>query len=70
MKRQRKPVDPKSIVFYRPAWTVGIHTRTQPRMAIHRMLYRQYIWRLPQAPPANIKPQLEATIAELKGDSK
>ena len=70
MKRNRKSVDPKPIVFYRPAWTVGIHTRTQPRTTAHRLLFRQYIWRLPQAPPADIKPQLEVTIAELKGDSK
>ena len=68
MKRQRKPVDPKSIVFYRPAWTVGIHTRAQPHTTAHRLLFRQYIWRLPQAPPANIKSQLEGVIAKLKGN--
>ena len=67
MKRQRKPVDPKPIVFYRPAWTVGIHTRVQPRTTARRMLFRQYIWRLPQAPPADITTELETTIAELKG---
>ena len=67
MKRQRKPVDPKSIIFYRPAWTVGIHTRAQPHTTAHRLLFSQYIWRLPQAPPADITTQLEATISELKG---
>ena len=32
MKRQRnrKSVDPKPIIFYRPAWTIGIHTHTTP----------------------------------------
>ena len=70
MKRQRKPADSQPVIFYRPAWTVGIHTRAQPRTTAHRLLFRQYIWRLPQAPPADITTQLEATIAELKGGSK
>ena len=56
MKRHRKPVETLSLSsFYRPARTVGIHTRVQPRTTAHRLLFRQYIWRLPQAPPANIK---------------
>ena len=70
MKHKRKSVDPKPIVFYRPAWTVGIHTRAQRRTTAHRLLFRQYVWRLPKAPPADITTQLEATIAELIGDSK
>ena len=65
MKRQRKLVDPQPIIFYRPAWTTGIHTRAQPRTATHRLLFSQYVWRLPKAPPADIKDRLTQTIDTL-----
>ena len=67
-KRNRKPANAKPITIYRPAWTIGIHTRAQPNTTTHRLLFSQYLWRLPKAPIANIKTQLETTIAKLKGD--
>ena len=67
---KRKPVDPKPIVFYRPAWTVGIHTRAQLRTTARRMLFRQYIWRLPQASPADIKDRLTETIESFRETDK
>ena len=39
MKRQRKPVETQPVIFYRPAWTTGIHTRAQPNTAAHRLLF-------------------------------
>ena len=64
----RKPKNPQPIVFYRPAWMLAQHTRCQRHTQAFRLLFHQHLWRLPQPPPADIKAQLEATLAEMKGD--
>jgi len=64
----RKPVNPKPIVFYRPAWCIATHKRCEPYTQTHRLLFSQDIWRLPHPPPADIKTQLETTLAEIRGE--
>ena len=70
MKRQRKPVDPKPIIFYRPAWTVGIHARVQPHTTAHRLLFRQYLWRLPKSPDDRPKHPIEKLAERLSKTQK
>ena len=66
MKRQRKPAAlAKPIIFYRPAWTVGIHIRVQPHTTAHRLLFRQYIWRLPKSPDDRPKHPIEKLAERL-----
>ena len=64
----RKPKNAQPIVFYRPAWQISTHKRCAPHTQARRQCFRQDIWRLPPPPPADIKAQLETTIAEMKGE--
>ena len=68
MKRKRKPDTPQPIVFFRPSWMYAPYKRCPPRSNSRRVLFRQYLSRLPMKPPSDIKEQLQKTIIEMKGE--
>ena len=70
MKRQRKPADPPTCHLLPPRVdSRHSHPRTTPHDCTPLAIPSIHL-AFAQAPPADIKPQLEVTIAELKADSK